>query len=90
MILQQTYRTFRNVKGNWSDPLEDYGKSTTYHFDDHAKEFDTKTDMIIKIKDDKTITFKESELSEETKKEMDKQNIVYEKDIKSIDTNKMK
>jgi len=80
MILTQKHRTFRNVKGDWSDPLEDYGKSTTYHYDNNAKESDTKPEMITIIKADKTITFKESNLSEETKKEMNKEGVVYEID----------
>ena len=78
MILTKKHRSFRNAKGDWSDPLVDYGKSTTYHFDDNAKESDTEKFMIDQIKADKTITFKEADLSPETKEELDKAKIPYE------------
>ena len=40
-VLTKKYRTFINCFGNWTDPFEDYGNSTTYHPDSNAHEFDS-------------------------------------------------
>ena len=63
-VMKKKYRTFAR-DGYWSDPLVDYAKSTTYHFDNNSHESDTQKAMVTGIKKAK-YKFKESDLSEET------------------------
>ena len=67
-VMKKRYRTFIDCFGNWTDPLFDYEKSTTYHHDDNSHESDSKRAMVTEIKKAK-YTFRESDLSEESKQE---------------------
>ena len=75
------YRSFQKPDGKWSDPLEQHNFWSRTFLPKGTKfiEGQEVSEMITKIKADKTISFKEADLSPETKAELDKEKIPYEK-----------
>ena len=74
------FRSIKNSEGYWSDPLIEHDFYSVTRMPTGTKfiEGQSVSEMITKIKADETITFKKADLSEETKKELDKENIIYD------------
>lgn len=78
------YRTFK-MNGQWTDPLRKYQfySRTLMPEGTEFKEANDKATMLSILRTDK-VPLKESQLSESTIKELDKAEIVYEKDISDV------